>query len=55
MIKKLGCCTKKSDNFWTANIQQILGVKLLANWEAVSKILHYVLDMLNICKQLVNN
>ena len=55
MIEKLGCCTKKSGHFWIVNTEETLGVKLLANWAAVRKILHYALDMLNICEQLINN
>ena len=45
--------TTKSDNIWTASIEQILAVKLLANWAAVCKLLD--LDMPRISEQVINN
>ena len=55
MIKKFGCCTTKSNDVSSANIGQILANKLVSNWTAAFRLLHYVLDMPKISEQLIIN
>ena len=55
MIRKTQLLYDKSDNVWTTNIEQILVVKLVANWAVARKFLHYVWDMQNIFEQLSND